>query len=141
MCSSLKINTVCHCSFVFVVDFDHSQHINIVFLLLTQIKYLSVRCERHVLTTLFQGLFHSAICTQLKQSTTTLSAYYDMNILQAYVSALNLLWESEANNHRFVSLFDLLYHGYFPEIQSFLLRQNENLFKSLFKSCFNVLKE
>ena len=83
MFSSLKINTACCCSFVFVVDFDHSQHINIVFLLLTLNKYLSVGCKRHVLLTLFQGLFHSAIyhCTQLKQITTTLSAYYDMNIL------------------------------------------------------------
>ena len=58
MCSSLKINTACHCSFIFVVDFDHSQHINIVFLLLTLNKYLSVGCERHVLTALFHGLFH-----------------------------------------------------------------------------------
>ena len=29
MCSSLNINTACHCSFVFIADFDHSQHINI----------------------------------------------------------------------------------------------------------------
>ena len=80
MCSSFKINTACHCFFVFVVDFDHSQHINIVFLLVTLNKYLSVGCERHVLTTLLQGLFYSAICTQLKQITITLSAYYDINI-------------------------------------------------------------
>ena len=40
ICPSLKINTACHCSFVFVVDFDHSQHVNIVFLLLTFIKYM-----------------------------------------------------------------------------------------------------
>ena len=49
MCSSLKINTACHCSFVFIVDFDHSQHINIVFLLLTLNKCLSVGCERQVI--------------------------------------------------------------------------------------------
>ena len=49
MCSSLKINTACHRSFVFIVDFDHSQHINIVFLLLTLNKYLSVGCERQVI--------------------------------------------------------------------------------------------
>ena len=49
MCSSLKINTACHGSFVFIVDFDHSQHINIVFLLLTLNKYLSVGCERQVM--------------------------------------------------------------------------------------------
>ena len=40
MCPSLKINSACHCSFVFVVDLDHSQHINIFFLLLTLIKYM-----------------------------------------------------------------------------------------------------
>ena len=46
-CSSLKINTACHRSFVFV-DLDHSQHINIGFLRLTLNKYLSVGCERQV---------------------------------------------------------------------------------------------
>ena len=35
MCSKLKINTAWHSSSVFIVDFDHSHHINIVFLLLT----------------------------------------------------------------------------------------------------------
>ena len=49
MCSSLKINTACHRSFVFIVDFDHSQYINIVFLLLTLNKYFSVGCERQVI--------------------------------------------------------------------------------------------
>ena len=49
MCSSLKINTACHRSFVFIVDFDHSQHINIVFLLLNLNKYLSVRCDIQVI--------------------------------------------------------------------------------------------
>ena len=46
MSSSLKINTACHRSFVFVVNFDHSQYINMVFLLLTLNKYFSVGCER-----------------------------------------------------------------------------------------------
>ena len=98
------------------------------------------KTSHNVLKTIFQGLFYSVIyhCTQLKQIATTLSAYYDMNKLWAYVSALNLLWESQANNHCFVSLFDLLYHCYFPEI---LLCQNKNLFKSWFKSCFNALKQ
>ena len=42
MCLNLKINTARLCSFVFIVDFDYSQNINIVFLLLTLNKYLSV---------------------------------------------------------------------------------------------------
>ena len=49
MCSNLKINTAWHHSFVFIVNFDHSQHINIVFLLLTLNKYLSVGCEGQVI--------------------------------------------------------------------------------------------
>ena len=40
MCSMLKINTAWHRSGVFIVDFDHSQHINIVLLLLTSNKFL-----------------------------------------------------------------------------------------------------
>ena len=37
-----KKNTACHHSFVFIVDFDQTQHICIVFLLLTLNKYLSI---------------------------------------------------------------------------------------------------
>ena len=67
------------------------------------------KTSRNVLKTILQGLFHSAIyhCTQLRKITITLSSYYDMNILLTYVS--------QANNHRFVPLFDLLYHCYFPQ--------------------------
>ena len=49
MCSKIKINTAWHRSSTFIVGFDHSQHINIVFLLLTLNKYLSVGCERQVI--------------------------------------------------------------------------------------------
>ena len=41
MCSKLKINTAWHCSDVFVADFYYSQHVNILFLLLTLSKCLS----------------------------------------------------------------------------------------------------
>ena len=46
MCSKLKIKIAWHSSGAFIVDFDHSQYINIVFLLLTLDKYLLVGCER-----------------------------------------------------------------------------------------------
>ena len=46
MCSN--INTAWHSSSVFIVDYDHSQHINIVFLLLTLNKFLPVECKRQV---------------------------------------------------------------------------------------------
>ena len=39
--SKLKVNTAWHRSGVFIVDFDHNQHINTMFLLLTLNKYLS----------------------------------------------------------------------------------------------------
>ena len=50
MCTNLKIKTAWHSSAAFIVNFDHSQHINIVGVLLTLNKYLSVGCERHVIT-------------------------------------------------------------------------------------------
>ena len=49
MCSKLKINTAWHRSFVFIADFDHGQHNNIVFLLLTLSKHLLVGYERQVI--------------------------------------------------------------------------------------------
>ena len=49
MCSKLKISTAWHRSGVFVVDFDQSQHIDILFLLLTLNKYLSLVCEKQVI--------------------------------------------------------------------------------------------
>ena len=49
MCSNLKINTAWHHSGAFIVDFDHTYHISIVFVLLTSNKYLSVGCEAEVL--------------------------------------------------------------------------------------------
>ena len=49
MCSKLIVNTAWHSSGIFVVSFDHSQHINIMFLLLTLNKYLSVGSERQVI--------------------------------------------------------------------------------------------
>ena len=42
MGSNLKINTAWLRSFVFIVDFDHSQNINIVFLRLTFIFYINM---------------------------------------------------------------------------------------------------
>ena len=49
MCSKLKVNTVYHRSGVLVANFDHNEHVNIVLLLLTLDKYLSVGCESQVI--------------------------------------------------------------------------------------------
>ena len=61
MCSKLKIKAVCHRSDVFIVDFDHSQHINIVFILLTLNKYLSVGCERKSYEQVFVKESHNVL--------------------------------------------------------------------------------
>ena len=50
MSSKLTINTVWHRSGVLFVHFDHGQPINIVFLLWTLSKYLSLGCERQAIT-------------------------------------------------------------------------------------------
>ena len=49
MCSKLKLNTTWYRSGVFIVDFDQSQYVNIVFPLLTLNKHLSVGSERQVI--------------------------------------------------------------------------------------------
>ena len=41
MCSKVKVNIAGNLSGVFIVDFEHGQHISIVFLLLTLNKHLS----------------------------------------------------------------------------------------------------
>ena len=49
MCSKVNINAACRNAGVFSADFDYSQHINIVFLLLSFNQYLPVECERQVI--------------------------------------------------------------------------------------------
>ena len=49
MCSKLKIKRAWHRSDVFIIGFDHSQHINGALLILTLNKHLSVGCERQVI--------------------------------------------------------------------------------------------
>ena len=49
ICLKLKDKYSMSCSGVFAVDVDLSQHINIMFLLLTLNKYLAVGCERRVI--------------------------------------------------------------------------------------------
>ena len=46
MCSKLKLNTTLHRSGAFIVDFEQSEYINIVFLLLTLNKYLVIRVRK-----------------------------------------------------------------------------------------------
>ena len=66
MRSKLKINTAWHRSGVFVADFDHYQHVNIVFLLLTLHKYLSAGCESQVI--MFWKHKKRYVCVALKNA-------------------------------------------------------------------------
>ena len=66
MCSKLKINAAWLRFGVFVADFNHSQHVDIVFLLLTLNKYLSAGCERRVI--IFWKHKKRYICFVLKVS-------------------------------------------------------------------------
>ena len=64
MCSKLKIDTAWHRSGVFLINFGHSQCGNIVFLLLTLNKYLSVWFERQVI--MFWKYKNRHICFVIK---------------------------------------------------------------------------
>ena len=95
MCSKLKINTAWHRSGVYAADFDQSQHVNIVFLLLILNKCVSAGCKRQVI--MFWKHKKRCICFVLKVASplsfNNLSlheiekSYEQMTI----VSALNLL--------------------------------------------------
>ena len=95
MCSKLKIDTAWHRSGGFVADFDHNQHVNIVFLLSTLNKYLSAGCERQVI--MFWKRKKRCICFVLKVASTL--SFNNLSLRQieksyehmTNVSALNLL--------------------------------------------------
>ena len=90
MCSKLKINTAWHLPGVLIVDFDYSQHISIVCLLLTLNKYLSVGCERQVI--IFWKDKKRYICFAIKVARPiSLTAIYEHTNEHTNVSALNLL--------------------------------------------------
>ena len=95
MCSKLKINTAWHRSGVFVADFDHNQHVNMVFLFLTLNKPLSAGCERQVI--MFWKHKKRYICFVLKVASTLSFKNLSLRrIEKSYehminVSALNLL--------------------------------------------------
>ena len=95
MCSKLKINTAWHRSGFFVAYFNHGQHVNIVFLLLTLNKYLSAGCKRQVI--MFWKHKKRYICFVLKVASPL--SFNNLSLHQieksyeqmTNVSALNLL--------------------------------------------------
>ena len=89
-CSKLKIKTAWHCSGVFVAGFDHSQYVNIVFLLLTLSKCLSAGYKRQVI--MFWKHKKRYICFALKvvspSSVNNLSLH---QIVKSYEQMTNVL--------------------------------------------------
>ena len=133
--------------FVFIVGFDHSQHIDIVFLLLTLHKYLSLGCERQVIM-FWQLCCKACFIQQFIIAANWNEINYDhMKCLLWYEHIMCINFSSkfdrgiQANNHRFLSFIWSGISSLFPIDLISLLCQNENLFKSWFKSCFNSLKQ
>ena len=143
MCSKLKINKTWHSSGVFTVDFDHSQHIKIVFLLLTLNKYLSVGCERQVI--MFWKHKKRHICF-VKVARPILFSDLSLHRIEINYEQMTILWTDYEHNMniRFSSKFALripsVLSSFLPIFWSalsslfprnlifFLLFQTENLF-------------
>ena len=93
-CLKLRINTAWHSSGVFIVDFNHSQHIRIVFLLLTFKIYLKLGCERQVI--MFWKYKKLYICFVIKVtrsiSFSDLSFAPNWNKLWTNDHIMNILW-------------------------------------------------
>ena len=90
MCSKLKLNTTWHRSGVFIVDFDQSQYINIVFLLLTLNKYLSVGCESQVI--MFWKHKKRHICFVTKVSSPISFSDLSLHRIEINYEQMAILW-------------------------------------------------
>ena len=90
MCSKLKINTAWHSSSVFIIDFDHSRHINIVFILLTLNKYLSVGCQMQVI--MFWKYKKRHICFVIKVARPISFSDLSLDRIEMNYEKMTMLW-------------------------------------------------
>ena len=88
--SKLKINTAWHSSVVFIVYFDHSQHINIMFLFLNLNKCLSVGCERQVI--MFCKHKERYICFLIKIPRPTSFSDLSLHRIEINYKQMTILW-------------------------------------------------
>ena len=115
ICSKLKLNTIWHRSSVFNVDFDQSQYISIMFLLLTLNKNLSVGCERQVI--MFWKHTKPHICFVIKFLRHISDSHLSLHPIKINYEQITILW----TNYRAVRSFFMLggglsknvgYHGW-----------------------------
>ena len=90
MCSKLKPNATWHLSGVFIVDFDQSQYINRVFLLLTLNKHLSVGSERQVIMFWKHKKWHT--CFVLKVARSVSSSDLSLHRIEMNYEQMTILW-------------------------------------------------
>ena len=138
MCSKLKINTAWHSSSVFIVDFDHSQQIDMLFLLLTLNKYLSVGCERQVI--MFWKHKKRHICFVINVTRPISFSDLSLHRIEINYEQMTMLWTYFEHNINiyFSSKFApgipsvlSLFRTISQRFNLVLLYQTENLFKSL----------
>ena len=107
MYSRLKINTAWHSPGVFIVDSDHSQHINILFLLLTLNTDLSVECERQII--MLWKHIERCICFVIKVARLISFSDLSLHLIEINYEQMAMLWAYYEHdmNICFGSKFDL----------------------------------
>ena len=114
----LKINTAWHSSSVFIVDFDHSRHINIVLLLLTLNKYLSVGCQMQVI--MFWKHKRRYICFVIKVTRPISFSDLSLDRIEINCEQMTMLWTYYENNikicfsSKFAPGISSVYHCFLP---------------------------
>ena len=120
MCSKLKIDKAWYSSGVFIVDFDHSEHISIMVLLLTLSKCLSIGCERQVI--MFWKYKKRYICFVIKVARSISFSDLSLHRIEINHEQMIILWTyydhnmNICNSCKFApgiaTFLGLLYHCY-----------------------------
>ena len=104
MCSKLKLNTKWHHSGVFIVDFDQSQYISIVLLLLTLNKHLSVRCEIQII--MFWKHKKRYICFVIKVARPISFSNLSLHQIEINYEQMTILWTYSSSIGSFFMVVD-----------------------------------
>ena len=116
MCLKLKTDKAWHSSAVFIVNFDYSQHINIVFLLLTLNEYLALGCERQVI--MFWKHKKLYICPVIKSPIS--SSDLSLHRIEINCEHMTILWIIICFNSKFTPGISSVLTLFHPVISSTL---------------------